>query len=453
MALDKARLQNGFKILKCEKHFHDHDESWIILAGRGTGYWIDHDGRREEFLLETGDIWMIPAGFEHGSDGFAETGSNSADFTITIGWGTMPIGCHEPGHYYVEKEGYIPRLVLEKMPTERYRKPANLPAKRAAVVFTAKGETALQQEEMPVAGRGQVLCRMKFSGLTNGTERNVLMGGNYGGKWPNRIGYQNVGEVVAIGAGVKDYAVGDIIFSGSSYGHVGYFAFGATSEVGIDPYVVRLPPTFPLPAGALLGMASVALHDVRRANVRLGEKVLVVGAGGIGLFTAQAAKAAGARVTICDVDDSRLAMASSLGVDHSINAQDDSGWKAIKDQGPYDVVIEDSGAPVLDRIVGAKSCAEGVIRHRGKLVLVAGRQRVDYSFNAGQGTEIEILQGSHFEKSDIEEVVRLALEGRIQFKPLVKEIVPYGQAVGVYDRLRDTPGSMLGVVFDWSAHP
>jgi threonine dehydrogenase-like Zn-dependent dehydrogenase len=94
-----------------------------------------------------------------------------------------------------------------------------------------------------------------------------------------------------------------------------------------------------------------------------------------------------------------------------------------------------------------------VIRHRGKLVLVAGRQRVDYSFNAGQGTEIEILQGSHFEKSDIEEVVRLALEGRIQFKPLVKEVVPYGQAVGVYDRLRDTPGSMLGVVFDWSTHP
>jgi oxalate decarboxylase/phosphoglucose isomerase-like protein (cupin superfamily) len=117
MALHKALLRKGFKLPTCEKHFHDYDETWIILKGRGTGYWIDHQGQRVEFVLEEGDIWMIPAGYEHGSDG-----PNSEDFEITVFFGTMPLGCHAPGHYYVEKEEYIPVLQMERVSTDRYRK-------------------------------------------------------------------------------------------------------------------------------------------------------------------------------------------------------------------------------------------------------------------------------------------------------------------------------------------
>ena len=78
MALHKGLTRGGFKLPVCEKHFHDHDETWVILKGRGTGYWIDPGGRREEFQLEEGDAWMIPAGYEHGSEGFRDTGKNSA---------------------------------------------------------------------------------------------------------------------------------------------------------------------------------------------------------------------------------------------------------------------------------------------------------------------------------------------------------------------------------------
>ena len=114
--LHKGLLSQGFPLPTCEKHFHDHDETWLILTGRGNGYWIDHGGQYGAFELEAGDAWMIPAGYEHGCDG-----PNSEDFTIQVVWGTMAPGCHEPGHYYVEKEGYIPSLVLNKAPTNRYR--------------------------------------------------------------------------------------------------------------------------------------------------------------------------------------------------------------------------------------------------------------------------------------------------------------------------------------------
>jgi mannose-6-phosphate isomerase-like protein (cupin superfamily) len=118
MALHKNLLKNGFKLPECEKHFHDYDETWLILKGKGTGYWIDHQGQRVDFGLEGGDVWMIPAGYEHGSDG-----PNDDDFEIAVFFGTMPSGSHSPGHYYVEEQGYVPHLELSRVPCSRYPKP------------------------------------------------------------------------------------------------------------------------------------------------------------------------------------------------------------------------------------------------------------------------------------------------------------------------------------------
>jgi hypothetical protein len=102
-----------------EKHFHDYDETWVISGGRCRAYLIDHEGRREEFDLESGDIWMVEAGVEHGCDPY-EGGVDIFPFA-----GTIPAGSHAPGrHYYMEQEGYIPRLRVEKTVTDRYGKDA-----------------------------------------------------------------------------------------------------------------------------------------------------------------------------------------------------------------------------------------------------------------------------------------------------------------------------------------
>lgn len=98
-----------------EMHFHDHDETWIITQGRCRAYSIDQDGKREEFDLEAGDIWMVEAGVEHGCDP-GEEGCSIFPFP-----GTLPDGCHKPGHYYVDKEHYIAHLRLERVPTDRYK--------------------------------------------------------------------------------------------------------------------------------------------------------------------------------------------------------------------------------------------------------------------------------------------------------------------------------------------
>ena len=446
MPLHKGLLKGGFNLPACEKHFHDHDETWVILKGKGTGYWIDHGGKREEFALTEGDVWMIPVGFEHGSDGFQDTGKNSEDFTICVFNGAEPPGSHKPGHYYVEKEGYIPSFELKKTATDRYAKPLNLPPTMRGIIFPERGKAALQDEPTPGCSPGTVLCQSLYTGLTNGTERNVLMGGNYGGSWPSRCGYQNVGRVLAVGVGVQGMQVGDTVFSGDFCQHRQYFDAPATAE----KLIVKLPEAVNSRHAALFGVASVGMHDVRRAEVRLGERVLVVGAGPVGQFTAQAARLAGAIVTICDLNERRLAVARSLGAHATIAVtREPDSWEAVRAAGPFDVVFEDSGAPILEQVMEAKG-GKGILKQRSRVVLIAGRDRVEYSFNAGQGYELCVFHAGHFNADDLRQVCRLTAEGKLQIGPVIQDIVKIDQAVSIYDRLRDDPGSLFGVVFDWA---
>jgi threonine dehydrogenase-like Zn-dependent dehydrogenase len=192
------------------------------------------------------------------------------------------------------------------------------------------------------------------------------------------------------------------------------------------------------------------MHDVRRAETKLGENVLVVGAGPVGQFTAQAARLSGAIVTICDLNEKRLAIAEELGAHQAITVTTDGeSWNAIEEAGPFDVVFEDSGAPILDQVIGP-DWHQGVLKHRSRVVIIAGRERVDYSFNAGQGYELCILQASHFTRDDLEQVCRLTAEGQLQIDPIIQDVVPASEADSIYNRLRDDPASLFGVVFDWT---
>src|SRR5262245_46981615 len=93
-----------------EKHFHDHDETWVVMGGSCRACMIDLEGSRKEFDLQAGDIWMIEAGVEHGCD---PLGDGVLIFPFP---GTLPEGSHSPGHYSMEKEGYLPTLRVVKTP-------------------------------------------------------------------------------------------------------------------------------------------------------------------------------------------------------------------------------------------------------------------------------------------------------------------------------------------------
>ena len=283
-----------------------------------------------------------------------------------------------------------------------------------------------------------------FSGVTNGTERNNLLVGNYSmpdSELPYSYGYQNVGRVVELGPDCQTTKVGDVFYTSQDH-----HEFLIDSE---DSLLLKLPDNVDPNLAALFGVASVAMHDVRRAETTLADRVLVVGAGPIGQFTAQSARAAGAHVTVVDLDQHRLDLATKCGAHQTIQVTGDETWSGpIHEAGPFDIVFEDSGADVLGKIIGV-GWGDGVIKHRGKVVVIAGRDDVVYKFNSGQGCEVAILQASHFDNSDLAEVARLVGDGVMMVEPLIQDLVKPDESKRIYDALRDEPNSLMGTVFDW----
>ncbi len=97
-----------------EKHFHDYDETWFIMGGCARATMVGRSGKRSQFVLKKGNIWMVEAGVEHGCQPLDEV----LIFPVP---GTIPQGAHEPGHYHMEEEGYMPTLKVEKEPLDRYQ--------------------------------------------------------------------------------------------------------------------------------------------------------------------------------------------------------------------------------------------------------------------------------------------------------------------------------------------
>jgi 2-desacetyl-2-hydroxyethyl bacteriochlorophyllide A dehydrogenase len=291
--------------------------------------------------------------------------------------------------------------------------------------------------EPPAPTGNQVKTRTLYSGITNGTERNDLVRGNYANPdeaLPAGWGYQNVGEVVGTGPDVKDLAVGDVIYSSNDHTE-----FCIAEENGL---VVKIPTEVDRVHAALFGMASVAMRSVRNADLRMGQSFLVVGAGFIGQTAAQIANIHGARVTICDVNEHRLEAARSVGAAEKVVNVSGEGWKDHIRYG-YDAVLDVAG------VVGMEDKLLGAVRPRGTVLFIAGRVKVEYNFGLGQGQEIVIKQNSHFDRSDLENVCRLVGRGMLQVGAFVQDIVPPADAKRIYDILRDRPAELYGTVFDW----
>lgn len=177
---------------------------------------------------------------------------------------------------------------------------------------------------------------------------------------PLPLGYCNVGEVIAVGAGVTGFAVGDRVASN-----------GKHAEIVSVPSILcaRVPDPVDDEAAAFTVVGAIALQGIRLAQPTLGESFVVVGLGLIGLLTVQLLLANGCRVLGIDLDATKLAQAQMLGaetVDLSAG-QDPLAAAAVFSRGRgVDAVLltlsTDSADPVHQ---AAQMC-----RQRGRIVLV-----------------------------------------------------------------------------------
>ncbi len=223
-------------------------------------------------------------------------------------------------------------------------------------VFVQRGQVAVEEAPVPLCRPGGVLVRTAWSVLSAGTERTDVSSQRVlerlrrqpeaiGKVWqqlkraglqetarlvreklerPIALGNSLSGLVVEVGGGVHDFAVGDhVACGGTGHAHHAEYVWAPRNLTS------RVPDGLPLRDAAFVTLGAIALQGVRRAQVQIGETVVVIGLGLIGLLTVQILRAAGARVIGVDPRADRLSLAERLGVERGLVAGEGGNIAAV----------------------------------------------------------------------------------------------------------------------------
>lgn len=321
-----------------------------------------------------------------------------------------------------------------------------------AIEYKAKGQADFADLGAPPELKPtEILVATHYSGITNGTERHSLMGEHAWAAmpFPSRHGYQNVGRVEKVGSAVAAFKPGDWVFNGYYVGHRGWIiadAAGAAPNAIGAGLTAKLPDSLDKQHCALMGVAGVAMRGARRVRVSPAQNVWVAGLGLIGQFAAQSARALGAKVTVTDVNPKRLAIAKELGAHCAINMNDSSAWDELKAGGPYEVIIDACGVPPLFLDIHKHN----LLSYKGAILAIAVRSETTFHWSTFHGREASIEVSCHFSLDDLKVLLHYMQEGIIRVEPLILNRVPILEAPKIYETMRDRPGDLLGVVFDWS---
>lgn len=236
-----------------------------------------------------------------------------------------------------------------------------------AGVLHGKEQMVYEEVETPVPGPGDVLVRVKYTGICGSDIPRV--NGEAAHYYPIILGHEFSGEVVQVGEAVSSLRAGDRVAGApllpcmecesckagdyalcKEYSFVGSRRNGSFAEYVVIPEknAIRFDESVPYWKGAFFEPITVALHGIRRLAFEPGSSVAVLGVGNIGFFTLQWLKALGAgSVTVFDINEERLELARQFGADQCINTGDPDFLDRLKDEKGepqrFDFVYETAG--------------------------------------------------------------------------------------------------------------
>ena len=324
------------------------------------------------------------------------------------------------------------------------------------VVWPSRATVEIEDFDFPSLGDNEILVATECSLISPGTERAFLLGlPNAQGRYPSYPGYSNIGVVIDSGKDVDGFKIGDRVVS--SNGHSSHFVATPDSLLKVTE------PTLSSEEGVFFNLCTIAMQGVRKAKIELGEPVLVLGGGLIGLFAMQLAKLSGGLPVItADLSDNRLQLAKQVGADYTLNpdAEDlnDQLDKITGGRG-IAVVIEATGHPPV------VNTALQLADWHGRVVLLASTrgetERVNF-YRDVHGKGLTVL-GAHNSvrprhdsspnfwtlRDDWELSLQLIAHGRVGVAPLITHRMPGIQAAEAYQLLMEWDENLLGVVLNW----
>ena len=200
----------------------------------------------------------------------------------------------------------------------------------------------------------------------------------------------------------------------------------------LSSIAVPLPADLDLRTAALVEPVSVAVHDVRRSGLQVGDRAVVLGGGPIGLLIACVARNAGAHVLVAEVDEGRRSLIAALGFDVRDPADTDLPIAVEEWTGGVgaDVVFEVSGAAAAARATTA------LAKVRGTIVIVAIHAAVrEMDLQRVFWRELRLLGARVYQRSDFDRAVELLRRGLVPVDSLISQVIPLAETAAALEAL------------------
>lgn len=334
-----------------------------------------------------------------------------------------------------------------------------------AIVIHAARDLRIEQQDVPLAAAGEVLLDMKAGGIC-GSDLHYYTNGGFGTvrlREPMVLGHEVSGVVAALGEGVENLEVGQLVavspsrpcdgceyclrgqqnhcmnmrFYGSAmpFPHIqGAFRSALVAQARQCVVADGLTP----PQAAMAEPLAVCIHGVRQAGDLIGKTVLVTGCGPIGVLAIMAARRAGAaQIIATDLSDYTLSVAQKCGADITLNTKTNPDALApfAQDKGQVDVHLECSGA------AAALAAGVGVLRPRGTIVQLGMGGDMTVPMQAITAKELT-LRGSFRFHEEFATAVRYMQSGLIKVDRLITHSFNLNEAVSAFDMAGDRRQAM-----------
>jgi (R,R)-butanediol dehydrogenase / meso-butanediol dehydrogenase / diacetyl reductase len=320
---------------------------------------------------------------------------------------------------------------------------------RAAVMQGLHKPLAIETVPDPTPGAGELVVKVGRCGIC-GSDLHMTEDPAYDKGAGDVLGHEFAGEVVALGKGVEGLKLGDLVsvIPLKSCGHCascqsGEVAWcdqfglqgGGYAEYAITRpnQCIKLPKSASLADGAIIEPLAVALHGVNMSGLRAGDKILILGAGPIGLAVAFWARRAGAAdIVVQDISDFQQARAIDMGATgFVVDPVDPVGGAERALCGKADIVFECVGIP------GLIEQAVNQVRNRGTILLLGLCTKPDtMNTFAMLSKEVRLVTSAFFTRGEYETALDVLDAGAAEPRLLVTDVISLAETPARFEALR-----------------
>jgi threonine dehydrogenase-like Zn-dependent dehydrogenase len=304
-------------------------------------------------------------------------------------------------------------------------------------VTTAIRQVELRDVPRPQPGPGEVLVKIQTCGLCTWEQR-TYTGMDHETALPFAGGHEFAGVIAAIGDGtLTDLKVGDHVAVGPqpigkhNLDRIRFDYAGLRGPLGLAEYkaiavgrAYKLRSDLPFEEGCFTEPIACVVHAANKLDVRLGQDVVVIGAGPMGMLNLLINKRRGARVIVSEVDPTRNAYASELGADATINPRTEDAPARVRE------LTDGKGADVVIVAIGnhaANLDALKMVADFGTVMFFASAHpptdlTVDPNFIHRR--QVTLTGARHPSVDGFETAAALLSQGLINVRPLIHKTVP-----------------------------